>query len=529
MDAHDLQTAAVVDYEINTQIAAFELRASSSSGVPPIHNLPSEVLAQIFNLLSESYSRDCLVDGDGTSDQGDPSIVYLMPPDVLSQVCSRWRNIALGLQLLWAHIDIVLSDMWGANLLSRAELFATRVGVAQPYIHIITLRQQKTFQIDTWIKSETCIQSRLDKFTSFIAPRMQCFRFDNRSHDENLTWITRHFLPEAKPGILQELTLSNYSINNTFLVARDNMTVEERMDSNVPVQFLDELLRPIKVLRLYNVWFSPASYAYTGLVELRLIANVPCDPYNPISFYTRVLLSCPNLRIFHCCVLISPQPPPSPIHPVPLEELEVLNLEGMFPVHADNLLAHISPGPKPLNLHLLVEKVSHFPLFSVPALSFFGRSQVTKLVIDVFDWSFDFGEPGQYVSLGTLLSKLPVNLSTLDLRHLPISHWGEYPASWPTNLSAVSMHSCKTDIATLRELTRVCPIQELTLSNLIIEPHQVDQNALEEEVAKLAPVVKYTPFAPQGSEDDASRDEENDNEEGEYEESEEQSEEEEWD
>ncbi|KAJ7202118.1 hypothetical protein GGX14DRAFT_463883 [Mycena pura] len=69
----------------------------------PINWLPPELLIKIFLALAEA-DLDC----------HDPTEAYHRPPVVISHVCSRWRNVSLGVSKLWARIS-VQSLTWHAG------------------------------------------------------------------------------------------------------------------------------------------------------------------------------------------------------------------------------------------------------------------------------------------------------------------------------------------------------------------------------------------------------------------------------
>jgi hypothetical protein len=99
---------------------------------------------------------------------------------------------------------------------------------------------------------------------------------------------------------------------------------------NLPYQDLEDLLLPITVLHLRQMYPHWTSQAYHGLVELHL-----CSVMLPAARITKsqlvtILKSSPGLRVFHFNLdLIKDSLVDAPIVPVRLDDLEVLNLISM--------------------------------------------------------------------------------------------------------------------------------------------------------------------------------------------------------
>ncbi|KAJ7202119.1 hypothetical protein GGX14DRAFT_654837 [Mycena pura] len=70
----------------------------------PINWLPPELLIKIFLVALAEADLDC----------HDPTEAYHRPPVVISHVCSRWRNVSLGVSKLCARIS-VQSLAWHAG------------------------------------------------------------------------------------------------------------------------------------------------------------------------------------------------------------------------------------------------------------------------------------------------------------------------------------------------------------------------------------------------------------------------------
>ncbi|KAL0573037.1 hypothetical protein V5O48_008930 [Marasmius crinis-equi] len=77
------------------------------SVLSPLRRVPTEIWEIIFSVV-------CSSTGDGYSlhiDNTDYSKAFEMPPLILSQVCSRWRQITVGYPKMWASISIHFADL----------------------------------------------------------------------------------------------------------------------------------------------------------------------------------------------------------------------------------------------------------------------------------------------------------------------------------------------------------------------------------------------------------------------------------
>ncbi|KAG8735113.1 hypothetical protein FRC11_003436, partial [Ceratobasidium sp. 423] len=257
---------------------------------------------------------------------------------------------------------------------------------------------------------------------------------------------------------------------------------------------VDKRLLPVEVLWLRNVFFPWSCHVYVGLTDLRLVADrgaptlISRDPHIHISQLAEILSSCPGLRIFHCNLEVDISGARPAIPAIPLKQLEVVNLHRMASAQSSQLLAHISPGRKSLELSLFVpDKGEGFSGHFLPelVLDFFGRSRVTRLFLHKDGIAEKYDDKLIRVSLARLLSELPAGLCTLGLNRFQVYPGTEDPKSWPAQLNTVYMRSWDIDVAALRELASLCSLRELMLSHL---PTRSEDRKLLREVAKLVPI-----------------------------------------
>ncbi|KIM22048.1 hypothetical protein M408DRAFT_294024 [Serendipita vermifera MAFF 305830] len=116
-DLHDWQIGLALSQRLlETHLAPVlgtqETLKSINDILSPIRRIPAEIWGHIFQLASDA-SR--LASGKSSL------------PMVVSQVCSRWRAIALDLPRLWSRIEIPLVDWWPCHLKCHMDAQAKRV------------------------------------------------------------------------------------------------------------------------------------------------------------------------------------------------------------------------------------------------------------------------------------------------------------------------------------------------------------------------------------------------------------------
>ncbi|KAG8707934.1 hypothetical protein FRC11_006963 [Ceratobasidium sp. 423] len=499
----------VATYEIDLRIARSTLTQCRNSApvIAPVNTLPSELLAQIFTLLCVS-TRNCLTHNEGDMfNQGHPEGIRSYSPHTLSHVCSRWRQIALGSCILWSHIDIIASDQWCTKLLPRAELLGNRAKIMPLSLHFSNPYQNSA------INSKE-ISQQVSTVCSSLGPKAQSFRLDSLAPPEGneFSHLLNLFLRHARPHGLSELRLLDHGgsaeagvlcPNNLSESHHHELETWERFETLcLTVREVDELLRPVRVLWLRNVFFLWTCHAYTGLTDLRLIDDRG-HRYDVFHIYMYqlegILSSCPRLHTLYFNLWINLSGIRPTVQLVSLRELEVVNLQLMCEAQVSWLLSRISPGKKSLELSIPVSDNTLWPpgnFLPQRVLDFFRRSCITRLFLHK---ARDYGRHARSlieVPLAKLLSELPTGLCTLGLNRFEIRQKTEKPTSWPHQLDTLYMRGCSCEIATLRKLTRICPIQTIKFDGLPFGTQLDTQKQLEEEAAKLAPKVNSRWQAP---------------------------------
>ncbi|KAH7332598.1 hypothetical protein B0J17DRAFT_632237 [Rhizoctonia solani] len=129
----DTELAFISSYEPKIQQIklAISRALNYSSGVPPINDLPLEVLAHIFHL-----ARPRLCNLHQPSDDDYPEGYIPRYPDDLARGCNLWRKYAISSRSLWCHIDLSPYKPYCARLIARAEAHVARAGEAPIELHI---------------------------------------------------------------------------------------------------------------------------------------------------------------------------------------------------------------------------------------------------------------------------------------------------------------------------------------------------------------------------------------------------------
>ncbi|KAH7344186.1 hypothetical protein B0J17DRAFT_645630 [Rhizoctonia solani] len=322
------RSSLVTPSEIQSTTPTIEMNHPSA---PSINQLPSELLAGIMQLRLEHRH----IKG--------PVLRY---PDVLSHVCSHWRQVAVHSRSLWSHIDI---SAW-ATPGSRAMTFLNRAGPSLLSLHI-------TDNLDRAVGDAVDFVPLLPS----IAPRLRLLELLARSDELNehpsalsicLAACTAGNLTELVLGIIHQYP----PIAPIFIKARDHRmeailpTHEVRCWTNVdlPNERLEDILRDIMVLRLDQIYPQWTSSAYCGLVELRLLSGAMANTCIAEYRFINMLRSSPKLRILHFDLTIVDATPldTAIADPIALHDLEVLNLDWMQEDGIEILFRWLTPAPK---------------------------------------------------------------------------------------------------------------------------------------------------------------------------------------
>ncbi|KAG1868306.1 hypothetical protein DFJ58DRAFT_99336 [Suillus subalutaceus] len=241
-------------------------RGSFSS---PISHLPTEILSEIFLY--------CLPE--------DEHLVHAsrQAPILLTKICRRWREVAVGLPMLWCRLQLEVGyDDW----------------------------QQRAFCYDFWLKrSGGCLLSlRLKTRTDWSEPRSLL-----QPYVQQISSLSLDFLSCDSPFMmedfhaLKELTIRQYVL---YDLARATSHTLSKLPFN---------LRRINMLDLcFNReqldFFTDSAWARLTHIEISI---------DGLDAFTRILRLCPNLRSLTMIGEFYPIQTPEPVMHANLQSLRM--------------------------------------------------------------------------------------------------------------------------------------------------------------------------------------------------------------
>ncbi|KAH7341641.1 hypothetical protein B0J17DRAFT_647360 [Rhizoctonia solani] len=450
-----------------------------SPSIAPINALPPEVLTRIFNML---HSSSCCF-GNRKSSQ----ISVPLYPDTLSQVCSRWRRIAIGERSLWSHIDLSPSsnNNLEQRLLSRGMVFASR--------------SDKLLNIH--IGGDDGNSENLAKFCATIATRvrsLEVFSPDAVPFKNVYTPVLDACFMRCAPGTLGHLAIWGRSnrFSSILFPEADRYPDVFTTLTGAARRRLDELLLGIQVLHLGINCIPPTSRAYHGLVELSLMGSQISITE---THFLGILAASPKLRVLNLDLSIR-EASQSPSR-VQLDELEVLFLSWVE--DRSNLVRLLCPGAQPLKL--ILEARNRLSMSRATATDFIHlleRSMVTELYVHQVK-----GTPGcgEILFNPFQLLKLTPHLRTLALSDASIKQ----PSRWLVQKSSISssvtsppplhtLHLIETSIdwTSCLNLVQSHGVQKITISNCTLYTEaragriQSDQEVIRGILASICPTTQ---------------------------------------
>ncbi|KAF8699890.1 hypothetical protein RHS03_06725, partial [Rhizoctonia solani] len=467
--------------------------ASDDSPTPSINTLPTEVLILIFKfahyLWWKGFKRehaDWPAAGGGSTRKQ----MSLGHPEVLTHVCYLWRQIVFSSPALWSYIDLFALNQSPQLSLDRSSAF-----VARAENHELTLRVRLHHGIHESLSDFASIKD----FCSFIGPRIGALQIDNNSPNYSTTLLSsiiRASLPRTMPGVLTKLDINDHSVRtiSNFTENSDGLagwTLPTPENFDMSQHSLDNILRSIKVLRLSGQFFPWTSPAYRGLVELHLRCTRPQYGHRPsirITQLREILLASPGLRVFYFNINIS-QDVTIALPPVPLPELEVINLRGLKRSLYDLLLPLLSPAQKPLQMTIQTQRVVPSTLYCFALISFFRRTNVTSLYVVNRLASYP------QLPLDMLVLESPASLNTLGLERFHVT--GPEPSrrhSRPIcrmKLNHLYLRKCAVDIYALENIAETFPIETLRFHDMLESSYDRELTHVHSKISSMFPSVKW--------------------------------------
>ncbi|KAG8682889.1 hypothetical protein FRC11_014223, partial [Ceratobasidium sp. 423] len=392
-----------------------------------INSLPPEVLTHIFRLVLSP--QPCPLRVIDHWNRHNP-VIFPKYPDILSQVCSRWRQIAFASHGLWSHIDIALSCPLSRGFHERAQAYVARAHGAPLDIHFIDpglIRQAGGFTMDDDYNQSAIIDDWSDLmynnnpkgFDFLTCSTMPCIKslglLVRYIYHPIHSRAMEHCFANCLLGGLTELTIDVPWMSSTPVFFETGSESPPSTEHFLSEQQLERAWRSVTTLYLKGRYPRWTSTAYHGLTDLHLFGRM----YISGSELVDVLKASPGLRILRCDFEISDLPSfGASTTPIVLQELETLDLRQMIETKVGHFLPWLNPGSKPLQLSFRGRATSAL------LKDFFARSNVQELRVEE-----------------SLVPEVPESPSTMfylppQLRVLVVSHLG-----WDAMYGGTRMHT----------------------------------------------------------------------------------------
>ncbi|KAG8714501.1 hypothetical protein FRC11_008219 [Ceratobasidium sp. 423] len=468
-------------YESQLQDAKLAIKVARNNvpSIVPINTLPPEILVGIFHM-----------------------VLTLRPHtiDALAQVCFRWRYITLNACSLWTQVqydppfipdDAEDEENWHCNvlrsrLLDHAKLHLSRSGrlPLQLYLSMDTTEYE-------WYDAST------KSFFNSVGDRMQSLNLSFScvagyfSASDSQEVLLSDLLFNSTRGTFTELASSSRTPG--FISPSDDIHPASRLCLDLTSEQLDDVLAPIKVLHLHDLFPIWTSAAYHDLVDLRLTGSYGIRD----TALVFILRMSPRLRSFHFGLLFDRQKMDS-ILPVELGDLECLRIVGDTPpIHfhekVEVLFSLITPGKKALRLFL--ENQTHPSRWKVPGGTISMKH--TKA----------FVERSNVVELYAQAHPLPLELLSLPIKkHLvlcqcnsnnkitalqeEINHSDLSPK---LPLECLYLSNCSIDVEDLRSRIPRTSIQRLVLFNnrFDLDGQELPKEHVSVELSAVCPTMVF--------------------------------------
>ncbi|KAG8796305.1 hypothetical protein FRC12_000720 [Ceratobasidium sp. 428] len=345
--------------------AALSYSRNTSMALAAINKLPVEVLGTMFSLVQRYCVHDIIIE-----QLPQPSISQLA--DVISRVCTHWRKIALNTRELWSHIDLAVNGGHALfeRLHDRAKLWLERARGCPHHLHM----------------------HEFDNGGDINSYKIELLLGGNLSRVVSAHMWSNSNTPFREHAFLWELLGAKNTYGSDPEI-RDISVVSQRKYAEsieLPLEYVswkDYLYERVSVLHLRGVavpWHSPICHKLTKLQLENLDDFAP----SPAQIAT-ILAASPGLRWLTLCEMGLRMGKKSDSDlvpfPIPLNDLEVLNLHTLDDGCLGSVLRLLAPGLKPLRMSIAPESWDHFDGKDVG--EFFQRSNVTTLFVNysVFD------------------------------------------------------------------------------------------------------------------------------------------------
>ncbi|CAE6446511.1 unnamed protein product [Rhizoctonia solani] len=427
----------------------------------PINALPREVMSRIFSLAA---GEDCALY------QVQPTGCKMRSKhaDLLTHVCSHWRQIALGSRTLWSHIDIHSYGSFNTQLISRADVYASRAGDTPLVLHVHLENTAKQPSLD----------NATFKLIASIAPRTRALILKSETYYRSfLDLMLETALNHCTPGILTQLSVRSCSTvdypSDQFLLAKLNTGYENHVSTNdqnllegPPRQRFDNVMLHLTNLHMGTLFIPWSSRAYHNLTELcvtRGSGDLGRESGKILeSDLVVILRSSPFLRRLELdLVVLEGLSTTTPVEPIALNYIEILKVAEQAPgsnsfslreSELGPLLRWIAPGSKSLQFSITcfprVIWTIEAPLFKGHLVKqFFSRSNVTTITAKWLNADHQVADLWNAApTVQTLILEEFERRSLLGSRDMHVSESGP---------CLDTLYLLKTDVASLNNVIRI--------------------------------------------------------------------------
>ncbi|KAG8691421.1 hypothetical protein FRC08_010182, partial [Ceratobasidium sp. 394] len=240
----------------------------------PVHKLPAEILATIFEVATSRYTKR-----DRTASTRTHS-----SPTALASVSSSWRQVALGKPSLWSYIDLIVGGDMHPLSYKQPKLWVKRSCNTVLYLDI------QQYQSDLTL--DTVLNFHVASLLGFLAPLMhQVCALEMSTtlllHDV-LSSVLALWAKYPSPHIKKTLQIvdGNYD-------ARDlDIVLDPASDGSFSADKFNSFLQSFNRLLVQSCSISESVIFHEGLVELHLE-----DTSHHQQQLVAMLATCPRLRV----------------------------------------------------------------------------------------------------------------------------------------------------------------------------------------------------------------------------------------
>ncbi|KAH7337780.1 hypothetical protein B0J17DRAFT_664237 [Rhizoctonia solani] len=403
--------------------------------------LPDEIWGHVFCLVRDMHP--CYLQEKTREDH---KLAQTWYPELFTHVCYRWRRIAIGHSPLWTHIDIIPRHSQSKQFYDRGMAFVSR-----------SEGSPRTLHIDDRYGSTHDAHADLSVFLAQLSTRIDALEvaFDSCRQP----FALQSCLANCVPGTLRQLSLTDTCDEHTCIpIDRPGLIADGANSSYLDLHedSIERTMIPIQKLYLTACYFHWGSRAYAGLTELHLLPHSDRMLSITQSELVQVLASSPQLRMLRIGIRIAGGDTTSPLVPVRLKNLEVLDFRfGLHEVYP-TFFALLSPKTKPLQMSLRYFSRDDSPLNNSVVKKFFSASKITQLYMN---------GPFEGIQLLDLLALLP-HLRTLVLSNFSMPFGRStspniFFSLWHPPLETLRLVNCTIGVPELQAIAEMHPIKAL--------------------------------------------------------------------